>query len=199
MGKNGANSFKSALIMAIGTFILACLFTIVSELVLPKIQRIVVSFLFLLLIILIGIIFDIIGIAAAAADEHPFHAKAAKKVVGAGHAIKIVRNADRVASFCNDVVGDICGTVSGVLGAAIVVKILAEYPSFSNSVLTMVITGLIAAITVGGKALGKSKAIEDSVAIIFRVGQALSWIERGTGIDLLQRNNARKNKDRRKG
>ena len=42
-----------------------------------------VAFLILLFIILVGIVFDIIGMAVASADEKPFHSMAARKVPGA--------------------------------------------------------------------------------------------------------------------
>ena len=72
-----------------------------------------VAFLILLLIVLIGIIFDIIGVAVTSADEKPFHSMASRKVPGAMESIRLLRNAERVSSICNDVVGDICGVVSG--------------------------------------------------------------------------------------
>ena len=71
------------------------------------------AFLILLVIVMVGIIFDIIGVAVTSADEKPFHSMAARKVPGSQEAIKLLRNAERVSSICNDVVGDICGVVSG--------------------------------------------------------------------------------------
>ena len=67
-----------------------------------------VAFLILLFIVLLGILFDIIGVAVTSAEEKPFHSMAAKKVPGAAECIMLLRHADRVASICNDVIGDIC-------------------------------------------------------------------------------------------
>lgn len=61
----------------------------------------------------LGILFDIIGVAVTAADPRPFHSMAAHKEPGAKEALVLLRNAGRVSSVCNDVVGDICGIVSG--------------------------------------------------------------------------------------
>ena len=66
-----------------------------------------VAFLILLVIVLVGIIFDIVGVAVTSADEKPFHSMAARKVPGAQEAIRLLRKAERVSSICNDVVGDI--------------------------------------------------------------------------------------------
>ena len=57
--------------------------------------------------------------AVATANEKPFHSMASRKVPGALEAIRLLRNAERVSSICNDVVGDICGVVSGSASATI--------------------------------------------------------------------------------
>ena len=81
-----------------------------------------VSFLILISIVLIGIIFDVIGVAVTSAEEKPFHSMASRKVPEAAEALRLIRNANRVSSFCNDVIGDICGVISGAASATIAVK-----------------------------------------------------------------------------
>lgn len=81
----------------------------------------VVATLILLLFIALGILFDIIGVAVTAANPKPFNSMAAHRVKGAKEALYLIRNAEKVASFCNDVVGDICGIVSGSTATVIVV------------------------------------------------------------------------------
>ncbi len=196
MGNNKPSSLRRALVVGTFTFFIAIFFSFFSEIVLPKVQLIILSFLFLLSIIFIGIIFDIIGLATAVADDTAFHAKAAKKVRGATHALLLIRNADKVANYCNDVVGDICGTVSGALGASIIFQLVTGRPGLNESVLSMVMTGLVAALTVGGKAAGKKMAIDDAVPIVFKVGQALAWFEDITGLSILGDNKNRRNKRR---
>ena len=73
--------------------------------------------------ILLGIAFDIVGVAVTASDERPFHSMAARKVPGAREALRLIRRANQVSSFCNDVVGDICGIVSGTTAAVIVLRL----------------------------------------------------------------------------
>lgn len=198
MGNNRPSNLKFSLFWGTGAFFTAVFFTFFSEVVLPKLQILILSFSFLLLVIITGIIFDMIGVATAVAHEKPFHAKAAKKLKGAGQAIMIIRHADKVATFCNDVVGDICGTVSGALGAAIIFQIVAGevYLNKYESLLSMAMAGLVAAITVGGKAAGKRTAMQDSQQIVFAVGRALSWFESVSGIKLLRFQ--RKSRDKRR-
>ncbi len=74
-----------------------------------------------------NIFFDIIGIAVTTAKEMPFHAMAANKVEEAKYAIKLVKNASQVSNFCNDVIGDISGIISGSLGATIIFKLANIY------------------------------------------------------------------------
>ena len=134
-----------------------------------------VAFLILLVIILIGIIFDIIGMAVATADEKPFHAMAARKVPGAKEAIKLLRNAERVSSICNDVVGDICGVVSGSASATIAAQVLQHFDFSWPQIVSLIMSALAAGLTVGGKAIGKTFAVNSCTEIIYWVGQLICW------------------------
>ncbi len=195
MGNNKPSSLKFAILTGTGAFIAAVFFSFFSEIVLPKLQLIMLSFLSLLIVIFVGIIFDMIGIAVAVADEKWFHAKASKKLRGAGQSILMIRHAAKVATICNDVVGDICGTVSGVFGVTIVFQLASGRPSWDESILTMIMTGMVASLTVGGKALAKSKAMVDSQKIVGTVGRILAWFETSTGLNLFALNRRR---DRRR-
>ena len=137
---------------------------------------IVTAFLILLAIILIGIIFDIIGMAVASADEKPFHSMAARKVPGAQNAIKLLRNAERVSSICNDVVGDICGVVSGSASATIAAQILGSVDFGWPQLISLAMSALCAGLTVGGKAIGKTFAVNSATSIVHTVGKLIYWI-----------------------
>ena len=130
-----------------------------------------VAFLILLLIIFIGIVFDIIGMAVATADEKPFHSMAARKVPGAQEAIRLLRNAERVSSICNDVVGDICGVVSGSASATIAAQILSNFDFSWPQIVGLGMSALAAGLTVGGKAIGKGIAVNSCTAIVHTVGK----------------------------
>ena len=132
-----------------------------------------VAFLILLVIILVGIVFDIIGMAVATADEKPFHSMAARKVPGAVESIRLLRNAERVSSICNDVVGDICGVVSGSASATIAAQILRNFEFTWPQVISLLMSALAAGLTVGGKAIGKSFAVNSCTAIVHGVGKLL--------------------------
>ena len=136
-----------------------------------------VSFIVLLAIILIGVVFDIIGVAVTAADEKPFHSMAAKKVPEAQTAIRMLRRAERVSSFCNDVVGDICGVVSGSASAVIAASAVVGMQPVWASVVQLLMSALVAGLTVGGKAVGKTFAVNSCTEIVHMVGRMIFWLE----------------------
>ena len=137
-----------------------------------------VSFIVLLAIIFIGVIFDIIGVAVTAADERPFHSMAAKEVPEAATAIRMLRRAERVSSFCNDVVGDICGVVSGSAFAVIAARAVMGLQPVVSSIVQLAMSALVAGLTVGGKAFGKSIAMNNSVLIIHAASKVIYSFKR---------------------
>lgn len=128
--------------------------------------------------VLLGILFDIIGTAVTAAEERPFHSMAAHRVPGAREALRLIRKANEVSSFCNDVVGDICGIISGSTAAVIVVR-LQEALSFQSVLISLSITALVSGITIGGKAVGKTFAINKSTTVLHLVGRVLRLFSTG--------------------
>ncbi len=156
------------IILVITTIFLSVSISSASSIIIQKIN-LFVAICVLLVIILIGILFDIVGIAVAAADETPFHAMASSKVKGSKNAIKLVRNASKVTTFCNDVVGDVCSVISGSTSAFIVLRLAQILKGIDISVLGIAISALVAALTVLGKGLGKTVAISKSNQIVYSV------------------------------
>ena len=132
-----------------------------------------VAFTILFAIVLLGIVFDIIGVAVTSADEKPFHSMASRKVSGSLEAIKLLRSAERVSSICNDVVGDICGVVSGAAAATIAASVLKNFDASRQDIVSLAMSSLVAGLTVGGKAIGKSIAIKSCTSIVSTVGRVL--------------------------
>ena len=139
-----------------------------------------VAFVILLAIVLIGILFDVIGVAVTSADEKPFHSMAARKVAGAQEAIRLLRNAERVSSICNDVVGDICGVVSGSASATIAAQVLRNFEFSRESLIPLIMSALVAGLTVGGKAIGKTFAMGSCTMIVHGVGKIVWAFNRFT-------------------
>lgn len=137
--------------------------------------NIFLAFAILVVVILLGIIFDIIGLAVTVADETPFHSRSTRGYKGSPEAISLIRNAGKVSSFCNDVIGDIAGVLSGGLGTSIAASIYSAYSIIPATVINMLLTAVIAATTVGGKAAGKNIAKNNSEYIVMRISVIVYW------------------------
>ena len=169
--KKNASPYQWALTvfcMAVG---LSAVLSLVSETMMEG-TGMAVALLILTLFIGLGIVFDVIGVAVTAADARPFHSMAAHKEKGAKEAIRLLKNANQVSSFCNDVVGDICGIVSGSTAAVIVVELQKDL-STTSILISIAVTALISGITIGGKALGKTVAINECTGVVYRVARLM--------------------------
>ncbi len=158
------------------SFVISVTFSLISETAIPNVGIIIGIFICLIFII-IGIIFDMVGVSVTASDESIFHSMSSRNVKGAKMAVKLKKNASKVSSFCNDVVGDICGIISGSTGTVITLKIVEKF-NFNNLSTTIIIMGIISAITIGGKAIVKEFAIKRSNEILFRFAKILNIFDR---------------------
>lgn len=144
--------------------------------------NIIVAVIILLFFVLLGIVFDIIGIATTKANEKPFHSMSSRNIESAKNAVKLIRNAEKVSNICNDVIGDIASIINGSAGAILAIKIM-ELTNFNilKIIIPLVITALIAVLTIGGKALGKSVAINHSHTIVFQTAQIITFLIKKRG------------------
>lgn len=157
------------------SFLLAFAVNAGSELVLEDAQ-LWVAIVLTLVILALGVIFDMIGTAATSCDVQPFLAMASRKVKGSKTAVKLAKNSDVVSSVCCDIIGDICGIVSGVCAASIATKVI-----FGNGVdfwVSVTIYAVISMATISLKALGKGVAISKANTIVFNVARILSVFSR---------------------
>lgn len=173
--KERLKSVRWVLTIFIVTLVVSGVISLVSEEIMST-SGIAVAFVILFLIVLIGIVFDIIGVAVTSADEKPFHSMAARKVPGAAEAIKLLRKAGKVSSICNDVIGDICGVVSGSASATIAAQILVKMDFGWPQMITLFMSSIVSGLTVGGKAIGKTFAINSSTEIVHAVGKTIRFV-----------------------
>lgn len=159
------------IIVTIIAFCISFLLSLIAELLMPKVN-IIISVLLLITFILIGIIFDIIGVAVTMADEEPLHAMNSKKIKAAKKAVSFKKNADKVSSFCNDVIGDICGVISGSAGIAVAITICKAF-SLDEFWVKLFITAIIASLTIGGKAYCKRIAMKKNKEIVYMTAKIL--------------------------
>lgn len=164
------------LIVTILAFFISLLFSFISESIMPKVG-IIIGIIILILFILIGIIFDMIGVAVTSSNEEPLHAMSSKKIKGAKKAVSFKKNADKVSSFCNDVIGDICGIISGSAGVTVAIGLSNRF-NLNLFWTSLIVTALIAAFTIGGKAFCKKIALLNSHKIVYMTAKIISKLEK---------------------
>lgn len=171
--KNSVN-FRWIALISITSFLISAVMSYASKQALARVGNII-AFVILFAFIGIGILFDIIGVAATVSTEKRFHSMAARKVKGAKQAIWITRNAEKVGSFCNDVVGDISGIISGATSAVIITHLTHDGTDIKSILFSLAITGCVSSLTIGGKAIGKTLGISRGEDIVFIVGKIAAF------------------------
>lgn len=152
--------------------VISVVLSFISEIAMKDVN-LLVGTIVILIFIGIGILFDTIGVAVTSSDEAPFHAMSSKKVKGAKMAVSLKKNSDKVSSFCCDVIGDICGIISGAAGVAVASQI-SLLLNISGVLSGLIVTGVVAALTIGGKSLEKPLAINNANKILYEFAKVLS-------------------------
>ena len=151
-------------------------FSLISELVLSK-AHIIIAIIIIIVFVAISIFFDMLGLATASASLENFNAMASRKIKGSKQAIILAKNADKVSSICADVIGDVCGILSGAAGASILAKI-AFLGNFQQVLLASSISAIIAAVTIFGKASFKKFAIKHADSITLKFAKVINIFTR---------------------
>ncbi len=155
------------------SLVLSAFFSYLSEIV-SNAEQIVVVIVLLAFLILSGILFDAIGVAVTSCDTTPIISMASRKVYGAKTALWLTKNSDTVSSVCNDIVGDIFSIISGACSAALVVKITMSLQQTWQIVLSIAVSAIVSAMTIGGKAFMKKIAISNSKDFVMFVARVLA-------------------------
>ena len=167
-GKTARPDFRWIALIFLTTVLISALMSFVSSNLLEG-AGLALSFLILICIVLTGILFDIIGVTNCALYRSRIH------VPEAEDALRLIRNAGKVSSFCNDVIGDICGVISGSAAAVIAARVLILSKSKSEIFITLLLSAVVSGVTVGGKACGKSLAMNSSTAVVRTAARVLCF------------------------
>ena len=158
--------------IALISFTISFGLSFVSEMAIPNLS-VLWGILLTLAFVFVGILFDIVGVAVTGADEKVFHSMNSRQVKGSKVAVLFKKNADKVSSFCCDVIGDICGIVSGASASAVSVGLAATF-NWNLLLVSLTVAAIVAALTIGGKACGKSFAINKSDVILYEFAKIIS-------------------------
>lgn len=171
-GKKKKNFFASWTFKVILlSFIMTVLFSLLSELTITG-SGVVVVTVIILILIAVGIFFDAVGVAVTSCDAGPLTAMASRRVAAAKTALRLINNAEKVSSFCSDVIGDICGIVGGACVVALATKI-SEGFTVEVGIFTVFLSAVLAAATIGGKSYFKNIAIKNSRDVVMFAAKIL--------------------------
>jgi len=168
-------NYKWVLIVTIVAFLLSLSFSSLADFIMKNVN-VFLSTIILIIFIGLGVVMDIIGVAVTSADVKPFHSMSARKMKVGIVAVKLKKNAEKVSSICNDVIGDVCGILSGSAGAMIAANLADKISTFIP--ISLIITAIVAALTIGGKALCKGFAIAKSDVILYNFSKVLGMFYR---------------------
>jgi len=135
----------------------------------------IVNVVILFVFVVASIIFDMIGVAVTASSLEPLLAMASRKEKGSKEAIKLVKNAEKISSVCCDIIGDCCGILSGAVGANLVVSIYSVSGDLTSVLIAGAVSCIVAGMTVFGKAVCKSVAVNYSTEIVLKVGKFINF------------------------
>ncbi|MDD6485017.1 MAG: hypothetical protein PUF72_10700 [Clostridiales bacterium] len=163
-------------IVVVLSFSLSLAFSLVTSVFMQN-MAVGAAFAVLFMIVGVNVLFDLIGTAVLSAEESPFHSLCARKVRGAREAVSIIRHAPQVANVCCDVIGDIAGIISGAATALIVSELAITFGI--NALLpSLLLTGLVGAMTIGGKAVCKGVAMKNGNSVVFMIGKIMALFKK---------------------
>lgn len=154
----------SVLLLSFG---LTVIFSFLTELIISENSPAIVCVSVLLVLLVLNISCDVLANAIISCKPEAFHSMASNKIRGARRAVSFCRNASKLGSIFADVIGDICGIVSGAAGAALAAIIAFSGDGVVRLVSAIMVSAVIGALTVGGKAIFKHFAIKFNKQIVF--------------------------------
>lgn len=160
------------------SFGLTVLFSFLTEISI-KGSPVYICVIVLIVLLFLNIGCDMIANAIITCQPDAFHAMASNKIKGAKRAFTLCKNATKLGSVFADVIGDICGIVSGAAGAVLVVYIAAIADgNIWEIVSSILVSAVIGALTVGGKAIFKHFAMKYNKQIVFSFAKFTTFFKK---------------------
>lgn len=171
--KHSEKPYVWPIIATLISLVLGVVFAFGAEIVLSD-TSVAIAVVLIVVLVALGILFDMMGLAVASCDPVPLCSMASRRVRGARHALTLCRNAHKVSSIFNDIVGDSIGIITGVCGAALALVMAQDLDGMARIAVAVAVSAVIAALTIGGKAAMKSVAIRYSRQIVLFLGKVMA-------------------------
>ena len=158
------------------SFILSVTFSVASDMVLTH-TSFVVSVIMIFVFMLIGVVFDMIGVAVTCCGLDKFEKTKDEKIKKIS--LSLISNSDKISVICCDIVGDICSILSGACGASIVYKlIIYGNQQICDILISSCVSGLIACLTIFFKSLEKRIAVTNNYKIVYLLAKCITKISK---------------------
>lgn len=151
---------------------LSVIFSIISQSLFPNLPNIL-SVVVILFFVVLSTVFDMIGVAIASINKENLQKDKFADLWSTAN--KLCSNTEKVSSFCCDVVGDICGILSGAGGISLVLNLNIQDANL-YVVATCLTSSIIAGLTIFAKAIMKKKAVQKAEQVLLTTCQFLNVV-----------------------
>ena len=168
---------------------LSIIFSLLSQSIMPTLPSFLSIFV-IIFFIFVSVVFDVIAVAFTTIKKEDLEEY--KKQKGYETAKKLCDHSDKISSFGGDVIGDICGILSGAGGVSLVFNMQIQDENL-NLLVTCLISSLIAGLTIFCKAIMKSYAMQNCAKIALKTAVYLESYSFKTKKNKKQENENEKN------
>ncbi len=165
------NSVRWALKTLILSICLSIVFSVISQSLFPHLS-VILSIFIIVFFVALSTIFDMVGVAVTSAKLQSLKQYENHKAYST--ALKLCENTEKISSFCGDVVGDICGILSGAGGISLVLSMHITEPNI-YFIVTCLISSVIAGLTIFSKAIFKSYAVSNAEKVVISTANIINF------------------------
>ena len=165
-----SSSFRWAFKIFILSISLSIVFSVISQSLFPRLS-VFVSLFVIAFFVFVSTVFDMVAVAVTSANTQNLANYQNEKEYKT--ALKLVENTEKIASFCGDVVGDICSILSGAGGVSLVINMGITDPNV-DFIITCLVSSLIAGLTIFCKAIMKTYAVKNAEKVVLKTASIMS-------------------------
>lgn len=165
-----SSSFRWAFKIFILSISLSIVFSVISQSLFPRLS-VFVSLFVIAFFVFVSTVFDMVAVAVTSANTQNLANYQNEKEYKT--ALRLVENTEKIASFCGDVVGDICSILSGAGGVSLVINMGITDPNV-YFIITCLVSSLIAGLTIFCKAIMKTYAVKNAEKVVLKTASIMS-------------------------
>lgn len=165
------NNLKWSVKILFFSFFLSFFFSFISQSLFPTLS-IPLSIFIIFFFVGVSVVFDMVAVGVTSINIEKLEKYKNEK--GYATAVNLCKNTEKVSSFCGDVVGDICGILSGAGGVSLVLNVSIR-DSNVFFITTCLVSSLIAGLTIFGKAILKRYSVDNCEKVVLFTAKVLDF------------------------